>query len=407
MHALPHFALVRSPPTRSKILMRLIVCGFAIACLALTGCGGSGATAEKDEDSSEEKKEYTGPRGWDRSTTRAPGESVQTPFEDPARAGSAGPAQQEYERPYARQDLKVSDPLVVPRSGPPPFEDPGVPPVSGTPMLSQDEQSVRLPAGTFIMGLTDADPFDIQTAGRKRVSLSQFYIDRFEVTNADYRAYLDSISSDRRAAARPDSSAWENADIQVAWSQYFYSDAYAQHPVVAVTWKQAREYCAWADKRLPTEAEWEYAARAGIVGGIYPWDGFSIQRPDGEFLANYDPGRRGKDRDGYAFTAPAGSYPPNDWGLHDVAGNVAEWVEDAYTPRYDDISDFNPLFRDPDETRHIVRGGSWKSNAFRLGVGFRDFQDETEASLRVGFRCANDRAANRSTTPSPTPNGRQ
>ncbi|PEN14835.1 hypothetical protein CRI94_00625 [Longibacter salinarum] len=372
--------------------MRLIVCGFVVACLALTGCGGSGAATENDEDSSEEKSEYTGPRGWDRSTTRTPGESVQTPFEDPAASGAGGPAQQKYERPYAREDLKNSDPLVVPRSGPPPFEDPGVPPVSGTPMLSGDEQSVRLPAGTFIMGLTDADPFNIQIAGRKRVSLSQFHIDRFEVTNEDYRAYLDSIPPSRRTAARPDSTAWQQADVRVAWSQYFYSDQFAQHPVVAVTWKQARDYCSWAGQRLPTEAEWEYAARAGIVGGIYPWDGFSIQKQDGKFLANYDPGRRGKDSDGYAFTAPVGSYPPNDWGLHDVAGNVAEWVEDAYTPRYNDLSDFNPLHRDEDESRHVIRGGSWKSNAFRLGVGFRDFQEQSAATLRIGFRCANDRA---------------
>jgi formylglycine-generating enzyme required for sulfatase activity len=384
--------------------MRLIGTVVIVACLLLTGCGGSGATTENDEDSSEEKKEYTGPRGWERSTARAPGESVQTPFEDPASAGAAGPARQKYERPYSREALKSSDPLVVPRTGPPPFEDPGVPPVSGTPMLSNDEESVRLPAGTFIMGLTDADPFDIQTAGRKRVSLSQFYIDRFEVTNADYRAYLDSLSPDKREAARPDSTIFQSGDVAVGWSPYFYDQSYAQHPVVAVTWSQARRYCQWAGQRLPTEAEWEYAARAGIVGGIYPWDGFSVQKGDGNFLANYDPGRQGKDRDGFAFTAPVGSYPPNDWGLHDVAGNVAEWVRDAYTPRYNDLSDFNPLHRDPDETRHIIRGGSWASNAFRLGVGFRDFQEESRASLRIGFRCANDRerAQNTSTPNAPT-----
>jgi len=266
-------------------------------------------------------------------------------------------------------------------------------------MLANGEEQVRLPAGSFIMGLTDADPFDIQTAGRKRVSVSQFYIDRFEVTNQDYRAYLDSLSADQRAAALPDSTLFQSGDVKVGWSQYFYASTYDNHPVVGVTWTQASNYCTWNGQRLATEAEWEYAARGGIVGGIYPWDGFSVQAEDGAFLANYDPGRMGKDRDGYAFTAPVGSFPPNDWGLHDMSGNVAEWVEDAYTARYNDLSDFNPVNRDPDKENHIVRGGSWASNAFRLGVGFRDFQDRAEPSLRLGFRCANDQAEARRSTP--------
>jgi len=382
--------------------MRLFLSGLIVLCLALTGCSGSeNATDDQEsEEASESRPAYAGPRGWERSNTRQPGETVKTPFEDPASAGGPGPRAKSYERPYDRSTLKSSDPLVVSRSGPPPFDDPGVPPVSGTPMLANGEDRVRLPAGSFMMGLTDADPFDIQTAGRKRVSVSQFYIDRFEVTNADYRAYLDSLSSEKRSAALPDSTLFASGDVQTGWSQYFYTSTYDDHPVVAVTWKQAKNYCEWNDQRLPTEAEWEYASRGGIVGGIYPWDGFSVQNSDGSFLANYDPGRMGKDRDGYAFTAPTGSFPPNDWGLHDVAGNVAEWVEDAYAPRYSELSDFNPLHRDPDESDHVVRGGSWASNAFRLGVGFRDFQDETEPSLRVGFRCANDRSGERrSSTP--------
>jgi formylglycine-generating enzyme required for sulfatase activity len=373
--------------------MRFIVCGLVVVCLALTGCSGSENAAEdQEEETSESRREYTGPRGWEGSNARQPGQSVQTPFEDPASGGGPGPRAQRYERPYERSTLKNTDPLVVPRSGPPPFDDPGVPPISGTPMLANGEEQVRLPAGSFIMGLTDADPFDIQTAGRKHVSVSQFYIDRFEVTNADYRAYLDTLSSDRRAAALPDSTLYQSGDVKVGWSQYFYASTYENHPVVGVTWKQASDYCARNGQRLPTEAEWEYAARGGIVGGVYPWEGFSVQNSDGSFLANYDPGRMGQDRDGYAFTAPVGSFPPNDWGLHDMSGNVAEWVMDAYTARYNDLSDFNPVHKDPDEKNHIVRGGSWASNAFRLGVGFRDFQDQAEPSLRVGFRCANDQA---------------
>jgi len=372
-------------------LSLLLGFGLLVSGGVLTGCSGSEAASD-DGAEQEERKEYDGPRGWEGSTIRSPGESVNSPFEDPATAGRGGPRQESYERPYARAELKASGPLVVPRSGNPPFEDPGVPPVSGTPVLSSDDASVRVPAGTFIMGLTDADPFDIQNAGRKRVSISEFAIDRFEVTNGEYRAYIDSLDDDRRPAARPDSTAWTAADVQISWRQYFYDSTYVDHPVMAVTWKQARDYCAWNDQRLPTEAEWEFAARSGIVGGIYPWEGFSVQREDGTYLANYDPGRRGKASDGHAFTAPIGSYPPNDWGLHDMSGNVAEWVMDAFTPLYKDLADFNPLHRDPSESRHVVRGGSWAANAFRLGVGFRDYQDQSEASLRVGFRCASDPA---------------
>jgi formylglycine-generating enzyme required for sulfatase activity len=387
--------------------MRRLAFGLLLASLLVAGCGGSGATTSSEDDGTgEDSPEYTGPRGWDRSTARNPGETSETPFEDPTEAAAPGGREaRTYERPYSRDSLKDTPALIVSNRTDTPFPDPGVLPISGNPQLTDDGEMVRIPAGTFIMGLTDADPFDIQNAGRKRVSLSSFYLDRFEVTNAEYRAFLDSTTGPSDASRRPDSTAWRPDETRLAWNQYFYDGQYADNPVVAITWDDARAYCRWAGKRLPTEAEWEYAARAGRVGGIYPWAGFQPQSSDGSYLANYNPGRRGKASDGYAFTAPVGSYPPSSWGLHDMAGNVAEWTADAYASTYRDHSDFNPYHRDPDEPKRMVRGGSWSSDAFRIGVGLRDFQNRNEASTRIGVRCAVDVArydeaqARRSGTP--------
>ncbi len=326
--------------------------------------------------------------GWGKQARR-PGQEVGSPFKDPTEL-TPDQRPESYTRSYNRDSLKGTQPLVIPRAGRMPFDDPGASPISGSVRVTDDGRMVRLPAGTFLMGLTDEDPFDMQNAGRIRVSMSPFYLDRFEVTNAEYRAYLDSLDRSTRRQRRPDSTVWESQQAGITWQNYFYSNTYADHPVVAITWNQARAYCQWERKRLPTEAEWEYAARSGEIGGIYPWAGFNPQTRSGRYLANYDPGRAGQDADGHAFTAPVGSYPPSTWGLHDMSGNVAEWVADTYTSTYAQHSDLNPYWQEANEPRHVVRGGSWSSNAFRIGVGFRDYEAATNASLQIGFRCAVD-----------------
>ena len=313
---------------------------------------------------------------------------VSSPFQDPV-SGSQMEIQ-EFDIPYTLDSLENADPLVVQRGEPAPYEDPGQAPISGSPTLSNDGTMVRLPDGSFIMGLTDEDPLDIQNAGRKKVTVSSFYIDRFEVTNEEYRSFIDELSGEESQERLPDSTAWAEAASGSNWESYFYGSERGDYPVVAVSWNDARAFCRWEDKRLPTEAEWEYAARAGRVGGVYPWAGFSPRDPQGRYLANFNPGRQGQAADGYAFTAPVGSYPPNRWGLHDVAGNVAEWVRDAYTPSYSALSGLDPVYTDPEENRRVVRGGSWASNAFQIGVGVRGVQPKDEASARIGFRCAAD-----------------
>ncbi len=261
--------------------------------------------------------------------------------------------------------------------------------VPSPPDTSQYRESVRVPSGTFVMGLFAEDPLSIQNAGRKRVTVSPFYIDQYEVTNSEYREYLSQLSSEERTERMPDSTAWDRARMQASWEVYFRGNYYSNYPVLAVTWADARAYCKAQEKRLPTEAEWEYAARGGHLGRVYPWDGMSTLDQEGDYLANFKP-EEGYTADGYAFTAPVDAFPPNDWGLYNVAGNVAEWTLDAYTPTYDNISDFNPRYRDEDEPRRVVRGGAWDSDSFSIGVGVRDAQRNDEPSVSVGFRCVRD-----------------
>lgn len=242
------------------------------------------------------------------------------------------------------------------------------------------------------MGLADEDPLSLQTAGFKRITVSSFKIDRFETTNAEYREYLNTLGGTDKLSMLPDSSIWDDAGFRFSWTSYFRGDRYADHPVVGVSFDQARAFCSANGQRLPTEAEWEYAARSGREGGIYPWDGFEARNSRGEYMANYNNGRGGYAADGYAFTAPVRSYAPNEWGLYNMSGNVAEWVEDAYSATYLVLSDFNPYHIDEAEARHVVRGGSWASDEFYIGVGVRDAQPSGMSSPYTGFRCAVDEA---------------
>ena len=256
-----------------------------------------------------------------------------------------------------------------------------------TVLLPIKNNMVLVPDGTFILGLTDEDPLQLQTAGLRRITLSQFYIDQYEVSNTDYLAFLDQIGD--RPDLMPDTTMQQTGN-RFSWSEYFRSTTFANHPVVGVTHAQATQYCTFYDKRLPTEAEWEYAARAGHIGGVYPWFGLEPRDKAGNFLANYNPGRGGYAADGYAFTSPVDALPHSRWGLYNVSGNVAEWAQDTFHPSYSTLADFNPLVEDSNEARRIVRGGSWASDAFYIGVGVRDAQPANEASPYVGLRCVQD-----------------
>ena len=253
-----------------------------------------------------------------------------------------------------------------------------------------NDSTVLVPDGIFIMGLADEDPLSLQTTGFKRVTISSFSIDRYEVTNAEYRDFLASLPPQEREAMVPDSTAWEDMRSRFGWTEYFHGAAFDNYPVVAISYEQAERYCDSKGKRLPTEAEWEYVARAGGVGGVYSWNGLEPRDDRGRYLANYNPGRVGYAADGYAFTAPVDAFPPNEWGIYNMSGNVAEWCLDAYSTTYSVLSDFNPYHEDPEESRRVVRGGNWASDDFFIGVGVRDEQVMTEGTPYIGCRCASD-----------------
>ncbi len=222
-------------------------------------------------------------------------------------------------------------------------------------------EMVLVPAGEFVMGSEESG----NEKPRHRVYLDGFYIDKFEVTNALYKPFLQSARRNQ-SAGRDAPSDWSNSRFNGE-----------SQPVVGVTWHDADAYCTWAGKRLPTEAEWEKAAR-GTDGRKYPWgDQWDASR------ANSNESKLGK-------TAPVGSYAGgvSPYGAHDMAGNVWEWVADWYDPDYYQRSpERNPTGPDSGRTR-VLRGGSWLYEPFGLRTASRfSFTPGFRGNL-IGFRCA-------------------
>lgn len=196
--------------------------------------------------------------------------------------------------------------------------------------------------------------------------------------------------------------------------KYFSHVAYDDYPVVGITWKQAKAFCQWRTKqmnnfqemvknpgvmdyRLPSEIEWEFAARGGHQMAIYPWGSYYTRDVEGNYLANFKPlrGNYVSDSRTNLATMKVANYIPNSYGLYDMAGNVAEWTSNAYDESaYQVIGDFSPDFQydaKPDDPpamkRKVVRGGSWKDIAYYIQVSTRSFEYEDSAKSYVGFRC--------------------
>lgn len=195
--------------------------------------------------------------------------------------------------------------------------------------------------------------------------------------------------------------------------KYFWHPAYDNYPVVGVNWRQAKAFCVWRtqlkntfmaqksgeaslhDYRLPTEAEWEWAARGGHDFNPYPWGGPYTRNDKGCFLGNYKPLRGNYSDDGGATPIIAAHYPPNDWGLYDMAGNVAEWTSDAFDESsYNFTWDLNPHYQynaadndPPVLKRKVIRGGSWKDIRHYMQVASRTYEYQDTAKSYIGFRC--------------------
>ena len=210
----------------------------------------------------------------------------------------------------------------------------------------------------------------------------------------------------------PDTTVWIK-DFNYSYNEpmhndYFSHPAYQDYPVVGISWKQAVAFCNWRTQykniyqrekndplvnsfRLPTEAEWEYAARGGIPSGIYPWGSPYLLNDRGCFLANFKPLRGDYASDQAMYTVEAKSYLPNDFNLYNMAGNVSEWTGSSYDEgSYDYVSTLNPNMSKRSETRKVIRGGSWKDVAYFLRVSTRDFEYADTSRSYIGFRTVQD-----------------
>lgn len=366
---------------------------------------------------------------------------------------------------------------------------------------------VYIPSGTFHMGPSDEDISYAFTARNKQVSINGFWMDATEITNNEYRQFVnwvrDSIAATllkyvkkgqddvelvdwakartikwsdpkiqeqlsalmvtpenringkkeydafkfifhseifnfKEAALRenfnkprsnfilkkdtqiyPDTLVWIR-DFTYSYNEpmtkkYYSHPAYGNYPVVGVSWKQATAFCEWrtmylnsfleskkrmteSDFRLPTEAEWEFAARGGRSQVPYPWGGPYLRNKKGCLLANFKPGRGNYPEDGGFYTVRADAYWPNDFGLYNMAGNVAEWTSSLfYEGAYNFQHDMNPDIRftatdveAPRMKRKVVRGGSWKDVGYFLQTSSRNYEYQDTTKSYIGFRCVLD-----------------
>ena len=219
----------------------------------------------------------------------------------------------------------------------------------------------------------------------------------------------------------PDTLVWIR-DFSYSYNEplakrYYAHPAYGNYPVVGVTWKQAVAFCHWrthiqnanfekkkiavdGDFRLPNEAEWEYAARGGRTSTMFPWGSPYLRNKKGCLLANFKPGRGNYPEDGGFYTVKATAYWPNDFGLYNMSGNVAEWTASYfYEGSYNFMSDLSPDVRiEADENdpprmkRKVVRGGSWKDVGNALQVSARAYEYQDTAKSYIGFRTVIDLA---------------
>ncbi|MBC7535812.1 MAG: SUMF1/EgtB/PvdO family nonheme iron enzyme [Ferruginibacter sp.] len=217
----------------------------------------------------------------------------------------------------------------------------------------------------------------------------------------------------------PDSLCWIR-DFSYSYNEpmakkYYNHPAYGNYPVLGVNWKQATAFCEWrtqfltafleskkrtpeSDFRLPNEAQWEYAARGGRSQSPYPWGGPYLRNKKGCLLANFKPGRGNYPEDGGFYTVRADAYWPNDFGLYNMAGNVAEWTASLYYEGgYNFQHDMNPDIRwnakdsdPPRMKRKVVRGGSWKDVGHFLQTSTRSYEYQDTAKSYIGFRCVID-----------------
>ncbi|MDR6553204.1 formylglycine-generating enzyme family protein [Paenibacillus qinlingensis] len=282
----------------------------------------------------------------------------------------------------------------------------------------QDEGLIYLPGGEFLMGTDVAEGFPNDGEGPIRtIELSPFYLDACTVTNEQFAKFIRQTGyvteaerfgwsfvfhlfvpdKVRDVDARPVPNVpWWLAVNGACWFRPEGSGSSIEerldHPVVHVSWHDATQYAKWAGKRLPTEAEWEFAARGGLIQKRYPWG--DLLKPGNEHLCNVWQGKfpdKNHASDGYAGTAPARSFPPNGYGLYNMVGNVWEWCSDWFMAA-PDKNKRNPRGASSGVSRSM-RGGSYlchKSYCNRYRVAARSSNTPDSSTGNIGFRCAAD-----------------
>ena len=276
--------------------------------------------------------------------------------------------------------------------------------IVSTQVLAKDGMVLILvPADEFIMGGEFDNPssFPVHT-----VYLDAFWIDQTEVTNEKFAKFVESTGYLTDAEKAGSSNDFRTANQTVVWERikgltWNHPDGenssisgIQEHPVVHVSWNDASAYCSWAERRLPTEAEWEKAASWNHVSGekyTYPW-GNDFDQSLANFCdvnCTYDFATKYLD-DGYAETSPVGNFRDgaSPYGVFDMSGNVLEWVADWYAENYYEHSpSSNPLGPDSGQER-VARGGAWATNHYYLTTARRDSGNPSFQHRALGFRCA-------------------
>jgi formylglycine-generating enzyme required for sulfatase activity len=343
-----------------------------------------------------------------------------------------------------RDALRVADAPAIPAVAEPAFA--ATVPGATTPPGPAPDGMVWIPGGEFSMGAADPRPLDHggpdpmgDARPIHRVYVDPFWMDTTEVTNEQFARFVKATGYVTVAERKPTREEFPTApeenlvagsvvfspppqpvplDNHYRWWSYVPRASWRRpeggesaprghekYPVVQVAYEDALAYAGWAGKRLPTEAEWEFAARGGLSGKVYPWG--DELKPEGRWSANIYQGRfpvQGAERaeDGYAGLAPVAQFAPNAYGLHDMAGNAWEWVSDWYRPDYYQALSAAGLARNPQgppdsfdpaepgERKRVHRGGSYLCTdqyCTRYMVGTRGKGEVSTGSNHLGFRC--------------------
>ena len=240
--------------------------------------------------------------------------------------------------------------------------------LSGLLLIAQDAKSpdpsmVLIPGDEFVMGKDSEKGYNYSPA--HRVKVDSFFMDRHEVTNAEYYLFCKTTGY----------------KLPEFWNTDLFNSGedYPDYPVIGINWGDAFKYAKWAGKRLPTEAEWEYAARGGLIDNEYP-NGNAWTKAKAK-----------QDSIGWKnLTEPVEKYEPNAFGLYDMAGNVWEWVYDNYSENYYQESENDNPKGPENGGNRVIRSGSWHSGAMCKKVYFRKGLPGNWCDFAVGFRCARD-----------------